>query len=417
VRSFIAAGVLILSAAAAAAAGAQHEHHQPADSAGSRVVRGTLGGWSLMATGSAFLLYDRQSTPRGDTQFGWTDWEMLMADRPVAAGRLQLRAMTSVEALSLGAHGYPLLLQTGGTDGNSVLHDRQHAQSLPMELAVAHEQPMGAILTSLYAGAVGEPALGPAAYMHRASAQHDPLAPIGHHWQDATHQSFGVATAGVSAHGVKLEGSAFNAREPGDDRLSFYYRGARLDSYAGRLSWSTTPQLSVSAWWGYLVADDRLDPISPMHRYGVSLTNERVGVAGGAWATTLVWGMNVHHHEGVSHALAHGDPNASPHHHASSLLAETDLGLGTRDAVFGRIERVMKSGEDLGFLGGDLTQLYDVRSVAAGYAHEMLAFGAGALGIGARGAIDLLPETLRQTYGTRTPVGAAVYLQVRPRRQ
>jgi hypothetical protein len=34
--------------------------------------------------------------------------------------------------------------------------------------------------------------------MHRPS-QHDPDAPIGHHWQDSTHITFGVATLGAVA--------------------------------------------------------------------------------------------------------------------------------------------------------------------------------------------------------------------------
>ena len=66
----------------------------------------------------------------------------------------------------------------------------------------------------LYAGLPGEPALGPATYMHRFSGMANPEAPIGHHWLDSTHVTFGVATAGVVVRGVKLEGSLFTGREP-----------------------------------------------------------------------------------------------------------------------------------------------------------------------------------------------------------
>src|SRR5438270_5014221 len=38
---------------------------------------------------------------------------------------------------------------------------------------------------------------GPVAFPHRPSAADDPLAPISHHWQDGTHITFGVVTAGV----------------------------------------------------------------------------------------------------------------------------------------------------------------------------------------------------------------------------
>src|SRR3546814_14826291 len=51
----------------------------------------------------------------------------------------------------------------------------------------------------LYGGPVAEPALGPSAFMHRASARYNPEAPITHHWFDSTHITYGVITAGVAA--------------------------------------------------------------------------------------------------------------------------------------------------------------------------------------------------------------------------
>jgi len=91
-----------------------------------------------------------------------------------------------------------------------------------------------------------------------------------------------------------------------------------------------------------------------MHRYGASLLAETRGIRGGNWSSTLVWAMNVHHHGGASHAILHGGPGASPHHHASSLLAESNLGVGQRTAVFARVERVRKNGEELGFCTSDV---------------------------------------------------------------
>jgi len=47
---------------------------------------------------------------------------------------------------------------------------------------------------------------------------YNPFPPIGHHWQDSTHISFGVLTAGVYTGWAKLEGSIFHGREPDEDR-------------------------------------------------------------------------------------------------------------------------------------------------------------------------------------------------------
>src|SRR5882724_1928774 len=101
-----------------------------------------------------------------------------------------------------------------------------------MELGAIYDHSITSNLaTSLYVAAVGEPALGPAAYMHRPSAAVDPFAPIGHHWQDGSHESSGVVTGGVYSHMVKLEGSVFNGRERQAGDYVPDYSGASLDSY------------------------------------------------------------------------------------------------------------------------------------------------------------------------------------------
>ncbi|MEO7456716.1 MAG: hypothetical protein ABIY52_10675 [Gemmatimonadaceae bacterium] len=378
---------------------AQHDHDMSSMAAPA---------WMLAFHLNANLTFDDQLTKRGDRELGLIDWEMFTASRDVTGGRLELRAMTSLEPLVLGGDGYPELLQTGGSYRGAVLHDRQHPHNAVMELAARYfAGPL-----SLYAGAVGEPALGPVAYLHRASSERDPFAPIGHHWQDASHQSFGVATIGLRARALMLEGSVFNAREADDKHLFLDYRDAKLDSYSGRLTWMPTRALSSSAWWGYIEAHDRLAPDSRMHRYGASVSFAPRLAPDRAWATTLIWGMNLHHHGGSAHELAHGDPGASPHHHASSLLAESSAELAGGRTVFGRAERVMKNGEELGFLGGDLTELYEVRSFSLGATQRVAGASRYELAVGGRGSVNVVPATLLATYGTRTPSGFAVYLQV-----
>ncbi|HEV2641193.1 MAG TPA: hypothetical protein VGT98_00725, partial [Candidatus Elarobacter sp.] len=194
-----------------------------------------LGTWELMLHGVAFLQYDDQGGKRGDRQLGSTNWGMLMAGRDLAGGRLNLRGMVSAEPFTVGSRGYPLLLQSGEAYRGQPLHDRQHPHDLFMEIAALYDHAIGNDLAvSLYAAPVGEPAIGPVAFPHRASASSDPLAPLGHHWQDATHVSFGVITTGLYTRTVKLEGSIFNGREPDAIRTNFDYKGRSLDSYAGR---------------------------------------------------------------------------------------------------------------------------------------------------------------------------------------
>jgi hypothetical protein len=349
---------------------------------------------------SASLLYADFGGVRGDHKLGVVDWEMFQA-RPAA--RLTLRAMTSLGSLVHDSAGMPSLLQTGGRYRQDFIHDVQHREDLVMEAAAELRQGPAFV----YVAPIGAPALGPAPYMHRASAAPDPIAPIGHHWQDATHVSYGVVTAGARFKAATFEASTFNARESDFDKPWPDFSNARLDSYAGRVSLSAAG-LSASTWWGYLKGHDPVTPEMQMHRYGASLSFDR-----GSSSSLAVWGMNVHHHDGASHLLLHGDPNASPHSRSSSLLLESTIGIGGKLAVFGRAERVMKDGEELGFQGGNLLQLYDIRMLALGARRDVASVRFTRLALAARGSVFLVPVTLESTYGTRRPLGLDLFVQAR----
>lgn len=370
-------------------------------------------GWTLMGHGSAFGELDRQTGFRGDTQTGLVDWEMLMALRSAAGGVLRLDAMTSLEALVLGPRGYPELAQTGGTYQGGQLVNRQHPHELLMELGGAYDHALTSTLAaSLYAAAVGEPVLGPVAYMHRPSAADDPFAPLGHHWQDASHESFGVVTAGLYSRAVKLEGSAFNGRDPDAHYLSPDFSGARLDSYAGRLTVTPNPYVALSGWGGYVYGHDPLERDIGMQRYGASILTQTPGF-GDRWSSAVVWGLNIHHHGSREHV--HDSTEAAKMYHvSSSLLVESTFDVTSRVSLSGRAEQVQKSVDDLGFLGGDPMQLFNIRALSLGMTREIGRRGDASIAVGACGTLNLLPETLRLTYQGRTPLGLAVFLRLRP---
>ena len=138
--------------------------------------------------------------------------------------------MFSLEPWTIAGCGYPDLLATGEACNGEPIHDRQHPHDLIMELAAEYSRPLAGARHGwqLYGGLAGEPALGPAAFPHRLSSMPNPLAPIAHHWLDATHITFGVVTAGVSSRAWKVEGSVFNGREPDDQRADPRSRAARF---------------------------------------------------------------------------------------------------------------------------------------------------------------------------------------------
>lgn len=356
------------------------------------------GSWNIMLHGVAFGQYDYQGSRRGSDQLGIIDWEMVMAMRSVGTGKLHLHAMTSLEPLTIGARGYPLLLQTGESYKGAPLHDRQHPHDVFMELAAIFQQPIARNLAlELYGAIAGEPALGPVAFMHRPSAQSDPLAPLGHHWQDATHISFGVVTAGLYSRAWKVEGSLFNGREPNENRWNIDLR--HLDSYSARATFNPVREWSFSSWYGYMPSPEELHPNESVHRYGVSALHSGRGMRGGQWNSTLLYGANDH-----------------SGHRQSSALGESNLEVGSRNAFFARAEYVQKSAEDLVLAGIDPERTFDVTSLVAGYIREIQPIPGGTIGIGGRVSLNFIPDAVGRFYGTRAPKGIDMYVRIRPKR-
>src|SRR5258708_6016795 len=106
-------------------------------------------------------------------------------------------------------------------------------------------------------GPVGEPALGPVAFMHRASAADNPTAPLSHHTFDSTHIAFGVVTAAVDHGPWVIEGSVFNGREPDQNRWDFDF--GPLDSVSGRLWYRPNAEWEFQISSGRLVSPEELE--------------------------------------------------------------------------------------------------------------------------------------------------------------
>jgi hypothetical protein len=80
--------------------------------------------------------------------------------------------------------------------------------------------------------------------------------------------------------------------------------------------------------------------------------------------------------------------------------------------VFGRVEYVQKSALDLAL--PSTTAVYDLGEVSAGYARTLGTAAGLVLAAGARGTVNVVPPALRDAYGSRLPMGAAVFLSFHP---
>ena len=201
------------------------------DASAMRAWHFTAGSWMLMVHGDAFLQYDHQGglagrRPAREHQLGHADGDAAGGRRHAPSPRhgerraADDRRPRAIRCCCRAARPTEASRCTTG----SIPHD------LFMELSALYERAINRRLGVLvYAAPVGEPAIGPVAYMHRPSALNDPFAPLAHHWTDATHITYGVLTAGLFTKRGQARGHA--VQRPGAGRgplrLRFSTRSTR----------------------------------------------------------------------------------------------------------------------------------------------------------------------------------------------
>lgn len=360
----------------------------PADEGAMRGVPLMAGGWMLMAHGYAWGVATDQGGPRGDRGAFVASMAMLQAERDLsAAAHLQLRAMGSLDPL-MGPRGYPNLFATGELARGRPLVDRQHPHDLFMELSARADYRVGSGSVFLYGGPVAEPALGPAAFMHRGSARYLPLVPITHHWLDSTHITYGVVTAGYAGRTVQLEGSAFRGREPDEHRWNL--ETPALDSWSARASWTPSPH------WAVQVSHGRLH--SPEQEHGGE--DER--------RTTV----SVHYAAGsVAATLAYGLKNRVPGGVLPAWLGEVSWEAGPHHALFARLETVANDELFPDEADPRHERVFHVDKAESGYAYRLSLVGPVGVALGGTIAAYAKPAALNDVYG-RKPVSWTLFAKL-----
>jgi hypothetical protein len=350
-------------------------------------------GWGWMTAGVVRFGYNRQGGDRGDDAWESTNWVMGMAHHDLGPGRITFMLMNSLEAATLHDPGSPQLFQTGETFEGKPIVDFQHPHDLFMNISATYRatlSPRSALWAQF--ALVGEPALGPTAFMHRASAGDNPSAPLGHHWQDSTHITDDVITVGGGAGWFAVSGSAFHGREPGEDRWNI--DGGPIDSWSGRVNLDLPKHWSGQASYGD-IHDMHAEMPGNEQRTTASLHYNADG--SGPMALSLVWG----HDDGV-----HGP--------SDSFLAEYAQQLSRRNAIFARGEWVEKDEQLL------LTKEHihepgprptvGVTAFTLGYFHSGTMFAG--LGLGGDVTVYGVPSSLKADYGD-FPVSVHAFIRAR----
>jgi hypothetical protein len=363
----------------------------------SPVFHHSFGNWTLMLHANAFIQDIQQSGPRGADKFVSTNWFMPMLSRQSGRSTISLRTMISLEPATVSQRRYPELLQTGETAYGLPIVDGQHPHNLVMELAGRYEfSANDKTNVFVYGGPVGDPALGPPAFAHRASASENPMAVLGHHEQDSTHTSISVATVGMVHGPLQIEASTFHGREPNENRWTIA-RGAP-DSFSTRITASpfrsVTGQFSV----GRINNREALEPGLDTVRMTASVHHD-LEFSSGHLSSSLIWGRNK-------------DLAGSESRIFNAYTFESTANFAKRNWAWTRIENVDKD-RTLFDVRAEEEPAARIQAYTFGYERDVYANTKVNVGVGAQFTAYGTPAALKAIYGDH-PSSVVMFLRIRP---
>lgn len=358
--------------------------------------------WMYMLHGSIFLRYNNQDFSdkgsRGDAKFDVPNWFMFMGQRRVGQkGLFHFSSMFSLDEAIAGGDGYPLLFQTGESYKGEPLIDRQHPHDLISELSVSYSYALSKKTDVFaYVAYPGEPALGPVTFMHRPSSLDNPNSPISHHWVDATHITFGVATLGVRVGQFKLEGSSFTGREPNENRYDF--DKPRFDSRSARLSYNPSRNWALQVSHGFVKSPEELHSNEDVYKTTASAIYSKRFLNRHWLNATALWGLN----------------KVKEHRGENAFLAEASWRMN-RSVLYGRYDFTEKSGEELVLdeaVYGHHT-LFNVSAFTLGFNYDIFSIGKTNIAAGAQFSVYQADKALDNLYG-KNPMAYQFYLRIYP---
>jgi hypothetical protein len=270
-----------------------------------------------------------------------------------------------------------------------------------MALAVEYALALGENTTfELYFAPVGDPALGPVAYPHRASAMELPQAPLSHHWQDSTHIVNEVVTAGLAYKKLKFEASGFHGAEPNEFRWNI--DSGPINSWSTRLWYFPAKNWAAQISLGHLVRPEVFEP-GDQTRTTASVEYSRPMQGDAAWSSTLIWGR---------------DHKSYPVRNLNSYTFESLLPIRQNNWITGRIELVDKdelfADEPLleQMLDHSYGSTFRIGASTIGYTRDLGVYRHSKTGIGANVEAYSLPAAIKPYYGQH-PLGGNFFLRFR----
>lgn len=365
----------------------------------------SLGSWNTMYMAQGFIDDTQQSGPRGGDKLYSNNWFMADAEHRLGKdGAFEVQLMLSLDPATITDRRYPLLFQTGETAFGKPIIDGQHPHDFIMALGFQYALPLGENTTvELYFAPVGDPAIGPIAYPHRASAMELPQAPIAHHWQDSTHIANDVVTAGIAYKKIKLEASGFYGSEP--DEFRWNIDSGPINSWSTRLWYFPSKNWAAQFSVGHLAHPEMLER-GDQTRSTASVEYSKP-MQGGSWSWSLIWGR---------------DHSTYTKRNLNSYTVESVLPIHRKNFVTGRMELVDKDELFAGqasieaFLDTFYGSTFRIGAYTIGYTRDIDIFRHIETGIGANIEAYSLPGAIKPYYGDH-PIGGNVFIRFRLKAQ
>ena len=354
----------------------------------SSMMHRAFGKWSVMFHANALLTDIQQTGPRGHDKLFSTNCVMPMIARESGRQVITFRTMLSFEPATVTQRQFPQLFQTGETAFGVPIADGQHPHNLFMEISGRYDIKLHAKTSwFIYGGPIGEPALGPTAFPHRASASENPLAVLGHHEQDSTHVSYNVITTGIVIRRAQLEASTFHGQEPGENRWNI--GTGRPDSFASRLTIAAAKTLTGQFSIGRINHREPLEPGLATLRTTASIHHMKT-LAFGSVATSVIWGRNK-------------DVDGPERRIFNAYTVESTLNFRDRDWVWTRIENLDRE-----------TPTGRVQAYNFGYERDVMRRPPWLnVGLGFQYSVYGLTTPMKTVYGNR-PQSFVVFMRLRP---
>ena len=334
-----------------------------------------------------FAVYSTTSGARGRSRVTGPGVGMLMYNQALSPrNTLHVNVMASAEQLTVGDKGTPQLFQTENID-NMHPHDYLMAVEIRdvIKLGAGDDQE----LTFLFAPR-GAAATGPVPFMHRASAEGNPDAPLGHNLQDGFHDVSTVLGIAYRNAGTTVEATGFSGHA-----ISWPFPLHKVDSYSARVTHKIDHNILIGVSYADVLSPD--DTGGAEHEKFITAwlaTTQKLN--GATLKSSFIWGQ----------ARADHGPALN------SFLAEAVYQRGM-NKLYGRGEILQITPSQLDLVPPDgSTDAKWVKALTLGYERTLVEKGPFSLFFGGSFTRDFAPVEFKPDYGS-APRGAKLYFRIK----